>query len=58
MAIIWAIDNVKITGYTPEAISWTSNPAGFTSTTANPVATPHTITTYIATVSNNFAVLR
>jgi hypothetical protein len=50
----WAIDNVTITGYTPEAISWTSNPAGFTSTIANPVATPITNTTYIATLSNNF----
>ena len=50
----WAIDNVTITGYTPQTISWTSNPAGFTSTIANPIATPITNTTYIATVSNNF----
>ncbi|MFY9124486.1 MAG: T9SS type A sorting domain-containing protein, partial [Bacteroidales bacterium] len=50
----WAIDNVTITGYTPQTISWSSNPAGFTSTIANPVATPITNTTYIATVSNSF----
>ncbi|MDD3630871.1 MAG: T9SS type A sorting domain-containing protein, partial [Bacteroidales bacterium] len=39
---------------TPQTISWSSNPAGFTSTIANPVATPITNTTYIATVSNSF----
>jgi len=50
----WAIDNVTITGYTPQTISWTSNPAGFTSTIPNPIATPIMNTTYIATVSNNF----
>lgn len=50
----WAIDNVTITGYTPQTVDWTSNPAGFTSNIANPIANPIINTTYIATVSNSY----
>ena len=34
--------------------SWSSNPAGFTSTDANPVVTVHTTTTYTVTVDDGF----
>ena len=48
----WAIDNVALTGnpQTPPTISWSSNPAGFTSTVASnlSVIVPRT-TTYTAT---------
>ena len=48
----WAIDNVSLTGtaQTPPTISWSSNPAGFTSTLANPISVivPRT-TIYTAT---------
>jgi hypothetical protein len=50
----WAIDNVTITGFLPSGITWTSNPAGFTSTIANPIANPIINTTYIATSTNNY----
>lgn len=49
----WAIDNVNLSGTSTASdpsISWTSNPASFTSTVANPVNVSHTVTTdYIAT---------
>ncbi|NVO18395.1 MAG: hypothetical protein HXX13_01770 [Bacteroidetes bacterium] len=43
----WAIDNVDLTG-TPvstPSVSWTSNPAGFTSNVANPTNVTQTVTT-------------
>ncbi len=52
----WAIDNVKVTGIAlPTAYSWSSAPAGFTSSLQNPTAViPVLNTTYkvIATNSN------
>jgi hypothetical protein len=55
----WAIDNVTITGTSPTAtVSWTSVPAGFTSSVANPGAVSPTVTTvYTATYTdpNNLA---
>ncbi len=52
----WAIDNVTLSG-TPTAsgpiISWSSNPAGFSSTQANPpTVNPNVSTTYTVTYTN------
>ena len=51
----WAIDNVEISG-TPVAaanVTWTSNPAGFTSTEANPTSVyPGQTTTYIVSYTD------
>ena len=55
----WAIDNVTITGTSPTAtVSWSSVPAGFTSSVANPGAVSPTVTTVytaIYTDPNNLA---
>jgi hypothetical protein len=50
----WAIDNVTITGTSPTAtVSWTSVPAGFTSSVANPGSVSPTVTTvYTATYTD------
>lgn len=50
----WAIDNVTLTGNSNNyGINWTSNPAGFTSVTANPTnITPLVSTIYTVTYSN------
>jgi len=52
----WAIDNVTLTG-TPivtATVNWTSNPAGFTSTDANPANVSLAVTTqYLATYTNS-----
>ena len=47
----WAIDNIRVSGTSPApAMSWTSIPAGFTSTDPNPTGvTQNVTTTYIAT---------
>jgi hypothetical protein len=55
----WAIDNVKIAGTyatAPEAsYSWTSSPAGFTSTLKNPIGLlPTETTTYTVTATNSY----
>ncbi len=39
-------------GSTPYTYSWASNPAGFSSTTANPTAAPNVNTTYTVSVSD------
>ena len=55
----WAIDNVTVTGTAPSAtVSWSSVPAGFTSSVANPGTVSPTVTTvYTATYTdpNNLA---
>ncbi|MDO8953209.1 MAG: PKD-like domain-containing protein, partial [Draconibacterium sp.] len=51
----WGIDNVRLTGTASSSttISWTSNPAGFTSNLANPPAvSPSVTTTYTVTYSD------
>jgi hypothetical protein len=52
----WAIDNVTLTGVSTTAapiISWSSNPAGFSSSVANPpTVSPATTTTYTATYTS------
>ncbi len=52
----WAIDNVTLTGLSTTAapiISWSSNPAGYSSSVANPpTVSPATTTTYTATYTN------
>lgn len=55
----WAIDTVKVSGayaVAPEATySWTSVPAGFTSSLKNPTGiTPATTTTYTVTATNSY----
>jgi trimeric autotransporter adhesin len=55
----WAVNSVVISGTlttAPEAnYSWTSNPAGFTSTAKNPIGlTPSVTTTYTVTATNSF----
>lgn len=50
----WAIDNVKVTGGTPNTYSWTSTPAGFTSSLQNPTGIiPTQSTTYNVAVTNS-----
>ncbi|MBL7968557.1 MAG: HYR domain-containing protein, partial [Prolixibacteraceae bacterium] len=52
----WGIDNVTVTGTSANnpVISWTSNPAGFTSNVANPPAavSPTVTTTYTVTYTD------
>lgn len=49
----WAVDNVKVTGSVPATYSWTSTPAGFTSTLQNPTGiTPTQTTTYTVAAAN------
>ena len=51
----WAVDNVKVSGSPANTYSWTSSPAGFTSTLQNPTAVvPTQTTTYTVTASNSF----
>lgn len=40
-------------GTSPYTYSWSSSPAGFTSTSSNPVVTPTVTTTYTVTVTDN-----
>ena len=52
----WAIDNVTISGVPAvvPVINWTSVPAGFTSTVANPTNVTQTVsTTYVVTYTNS-----
>jgi hypothetical protein len=54
----WAVDNVSVTGTVPEAIaptySWTSTPAGFSSTEQNPTGVvPTATTTYHVAITNS-----
>ncbi|RYD93884.1 MAG: hypothetical protein EOP50_10400, partial [Sphingobacteriales bacterium] len=49
----WAIDNVKVAGVPNNSYSWTSSPAGFTSTAQNPTGiVPTETTTYTVTAAN------
>jgi Domain of unknown function DUF11/PKD-like domain/Passenger-associated-transport-repeat/Ig-like domain CHU_C associated/Bacterial Ig-like domain (group 2)/HYR domain len=50
----WAIDNVSLTGTSPSVptISWSSNPAGLSATTANTTAVVARSTTYTATYTD------
>ena len=50
----WAIDNVSVTGTAPSAfsVSWSSNPAGLSATTANTTAVVARTTTYTATYTD------
>ncbi|WP_343631089.1 T9SS type A sorting domain-containing protein [Fluviicola sp.] len=53
----WVIDNVVVSGLQPAAptYSWTSSPAGFTSTAQNPTGVAPTVSTnYTVTVSNSY----
>lgn len=47
----WAIDNVSLTGNAAYAYSWTSIPAGFTSSVQNPTVMPVSNTDYAVTVT-------
>ncbi len=49
----WSVDNVTITGSSPNfTYSWSSNPAGFTSTDQNPAGlTPAVTTDYTVTIT-------
>lgn len=55
-AYYWAIDNVTVTGtYAEPTYSWTSTPAGFTSSAQNPTGVTQTVATvYNVTYTNAF----
>jgi len=55
-AYYWAIDNVTVTGtYAAPTYSWTSTPAGFTSSAQNPTGVTQTVATvYNVTYTNAF----
>ena len=48
----WNIDNLTVSGASQVAYSWTSVPAGFTSSVQNPTATPNQTTEYIVAIQN------